>query len=137
MVPKERGLDLHGRSCHNEPLTDEERAELERFYAEQDAEEMAEYEAANPRAVEELRCVSTRILLRTVPPAVAGAARSRRWWTWQRLPPGWTPATLGSTWYRSYCSMAVGSISSTPRIPSWSGFCGEVLGQVACGILTG
>lgn len=41
MVAMERGQELHGRACWGEVLSDEERAELEAWYAQMDAEEAA------------------------------------------------------------------------------------------------
>src|SRR2546423_6700598 len=40
MLSNKRGYELHGRLCREEPLTDGERAELEAWYAKQDADEM-------------------------------------------------------------------------------------------------
>jgi hypothetical protein len=52
----ERGQELHGRSCHGENLSDAERAELEAWYAEMDAEEARTLHITESSpSVEELR----------------------------------------------------------------------------------
>lgn len=70
MVEMRRGLDLHSRSCRGEILSDEERAELGSWYAEQDAEEAAalKFNKKSP-SVDELRTLlesEVRALRQTV-----------------------------------------------------------------------
>jgi uncharacterized protein involved in exopolysaccharide biosynthesis len=56
MVAMERGQELHGRACRGENLSNEERAELEAWYAEMDAEEAKTLKVTEDSAsIEELR----------------------------------------------------------------------------------
>ncbi len=58
MIPNERGQELHCRSVQNQPLTPEERTELEAWYAKMDADEakiLSVAPSSNVEQVVELR----------------------------------------------------------------------------------
>lgn len=57
MIPMERGLELHGRSCANDDLTDADKADLDAWYAQMDAEEARDlhFDFEEHPTVEELR----------------------------------------------------------------------------------
>lgn len=54
MITNERGQELHCRSVQNQPLTSEERAELEAWYAKMDAEEAKILSVAPSSNVEQI-----------------------------------------------------------------------------------